>query len=185
MTSGAFAIKAETGQWIGACQAKKIFCDSALRQIKRHRRTREKEAEAGRCARKNDTRMRMPPGIMSQKSKIEYLESCHTCYPSRNRDGRSAMIEVSDALGWDRKHAIKALNGKASLGQGARKPGSKAISTEADKEVILEIWKRSEQPCGKRLKPTLPLWLDSYETHPGPLPAETCRKILQYSAPKP
>ena len=120
---------------------------------------------------------------MSQKSKIEYLESCRVRYPSRNRAGRSAMIdEVSDTLGWDRKHAIKALNGKVSLGQGARKRGSKATYTEEEKRVIVELWKRSEQPCGKLLKPTLPLWLGSYEVRHGSLAEEVRRKILQCSA---
>jgi hypothetical protein len=38
------------------------------------------------------------------------------------------------------------------------------------KTVIVEIWKRSEQPCGKLLKATLPLWLESHERHHGPLP---------------
>ncbi len=89
--------------------------------------------------------------------------------------------EVSDTFGWDRKHAIKALNGKVCLGQGARKRGSKAIYTEEVKEVVVGIWKRSEQPCGKLLKPTIPLWLDSYEKHHGQLPGEIRRKILQCS----
>jgi hypothetical protein len=120
---------------------------------------------------------------MSQKSKIEYLESCRARYPSRNRVGRSAMIdEVSDALGWERKHTIKALNSHVSLGQGARKRGSKAIYTEELKTVIVEIWKRSEQPCGKLLKATLPLWLESHERHHGPLPEADCEKILKCSA---
>ena len=89
--------------------------------------------------------------------------------------------EVSDTLGWDRKHAIKALNGKVSLGPRARKRGSKATYVEEDKGVIVEIWKRSEQPCGKLLKPTIPLWIDSYERHHGKLSAETRRKVLQCS----
>jgi hypothetical protein len=71
---------------------------------------------------------------MSQKGKIEYLESCRARYPSRNRVGRSAMIdEVSDTLGWDRKHAIKAFSGKVSLGEGSRKRGSKATHTISHK----------------------------------------------------
>jgi len=126
--------------------------------------------------------MRTLTGIMSQKSKTEYLESCRARYPSRNRAGRSAMIdEVSDTLGWDRKHTIKALNGKVSLGEQAQKRGSKPIYTEEEKQVIVEIWKRSEQPCGKLLKPTLPLWLDSYEKHHAKLTEETRAKIQQCS----
>lgn len=89
--------------------------------------------------------------------------------------------EVSDTLGWDRKHTIKALNGKVSLGELARKRGSKPIYTEEEKQVIVGIWRQSEQPCGKLLKPTLPLWLGSYEKHHGKLPEETRRKILQCS----
>ena len=126
--------------------------------------------------------MRTLTGIMSQKSKIEYLESCRVRYPSRNRAGRSAMIdEVSDTLGWDRKHAIKALNGQVSLGQGARKRGSKATYTEEVKRVVVEIWKRSEQPCGKLLKPTISQWLGSYEAHHGGLTEEIRRKLLRCS----
>ncbi len=42
-------------------------------------------------------------GIMSQKSQIEYLESSRARDPSRNRAGRSAMIDaLSDTLGWER-----------------------------------------------------------------------------------
>jgi hypothetical protein len=120
---------------------------------------------------------------MSQKSKIEYLESCRARYPSRNRAGKSAMIdEVSDTLGWERKHAIKALNGKVSLGEAARKRGSKATYGEEEKDVVVEIWRRSEQPCGKLLKPTIPLWLGSYETRHGPLSEDTRCKVLQCSA---
>ena len=91
--------------------------------------------------------------------------------------------EVSDTLGWDRKHAIKALNGQVSLGQGARKRGSKATYSEEQKRVTVEIWKRSEQPCGKLLKPTIPLWLDSYEKHHGQLPADTRHKVLAMQPP--
>lgn len=89
--------------------------------------------------------------------------------------------EVCDTLGWDRKHAIKALNGQVSLGKQARKRGSKPTYTEAEKTVIVEIWKRSEQPCGKRLKATLPLWLGSYETRHGELSAGVRQKILRCS----
>jgi hypothetical protein len=97
--------------------------------------------------------------------------------------GKSAMIdEVSDTLGWDRKHTIKALNGKVSHGKSAKKRGSKPIYTEQEIRVIVEIWKHSEQPCGKRLKPTLPLWLDSYELRHGTLSSAIRGKILKCSA---
>jgi len=122
----------------------------------------------GRCARKNDTGMRTLIGIISRKSKKEYLESCRARYPSLNRAGSSAMIdEVSDALNWDRKHTIKALHCRVSLGVAGRKRGSEATRAEGERAVIDELWKRSVQPGGKRQKATIPLWLGSYKRHHG------------------
>jgi hypothetical protein len=119
---------------------------------------------------------------MSHKSKEEYLESCRQRYPSRNRLGKSAMIdEVSDTLGWDRKHTIKALGRKVTHGDKARRRGSKPTHGEAEQAVIVTIWKHSEQPCGIRLKQTLPLWLDSYEARHGLIGEATRAKILSYS----
>jgi len=119
---------------------------------------------------------------MSHKSKEEYLESCRQRYPSRNRAGKTAMIdEVSDTLGWDRKHAIKALNGRVSHGNQAKRRGSKATHGAAEQAVIVAIWKLSEQPCGVRLKQTLPLWLGSYEARQGVLDGSVRARILGYS----
>jgi len=135
------------------------------------------------CARKNDTQMKTLSGIMSHQSKEEYIESCRERYPIRNRAGKGAMIdEVSDTLGWERKHTIKALNGKVSLGKKANKRDSKPKYTDAEKVVIVEVWKRSEQPCGKRLKTTLPLWLPSYQKRHGSLAREVHDNILSCSA---
>lgn len=126
--------------------------------------------------------MKTLSGIMSNESKTQYLESCRARYPNRNRKGKSAMIdEVCDTLGWERKHTIKALNGKVHKGQKAQKRGIALTYGEAEKQVIITIWKLSEQPCGKRLKPTIPLWIDSYQRHYGTLPQETLRKVLKCS----
>ncbi|NJR42108.1 MAG: hypothetical protein HC767_05090 [Akkermansiaceae bacterium] len=118
---------------------------------------------------------------MSQTSKAQYLENCRQRYLSRNRQGKSAMIdEVSDTMGWERKHAIKALNRKVSLGNRAKKRGAKPSYGKEEITVIVAIWKSSEQPCGVRLKATLPLWLDSYEARHGSLTDKCREKILHY-----
>ena len=127
--------------------------------------------------------MKTLTGIMSQKSKNDYLESCRVRYRSRNRAGRSLMIdEVSDVFGWDRKHTIKALNGQVCLAKNSAKRGSKPIYSDEQKAIIVDIWKRSEQPCGKLLKSTIPLWITSYERHHGELSEATRNKVLQCSA---
>ena len=119
---------------------------------------------------------------MSHQSKEEYLESCRKRYPSRNRAGRTAMInEISDTFGWDRKHAIKALNWQVTYGKKAKKRGSKPSYSPVEQSVIVVIWKHSEQPCGKCLKHTLPLWIESYQARHAALDAATLAKILSYS----
>lgn len=126
--------------------------------------------------------MKLLSEIMSKPSRIQYLESCRARYPSRNRGGKSRMIdEVSDTMGWDRKHTIKALNGKVHLGTRANKRGRKPTYTQEVKDIIVSIWKMSEQPCGKRLKTTLPLWLASFEKHHEKLTSTTRKKILHCS----
>jgi hypothetical protein len=90
--------------------------------------------------------------------------------------------EVSDTLGWDRKHTIKALNGKVSHGGNAKKRGSKPTYGDAERMVITAIWKASEQPCSVRLKETLPLWLESYERRHGKVEEPLRTRILGYSA---
>ena len=119
---------------------------------------------------------------MSEKSKQEYLETRRLQYPSRNRTGKSAMVdEVSDTFGWSRKHTIKALNKQVRLGSKAKKRGRKPIYGEPEKMVIVDIWKSSEQPCGVLLKQTLPLWIESYEIRNGKLPPEVHRQVLKCS----
>jgi len=126
--------------------------------------------------------MKILSEIMSEPSKKQYLESCRARYPSRNRVGKSRMIdEVSDTMGWDRKHTIKALNGRVHLGNRANKRGRKPTYTREAKDIIVRIWKMSEQPCGKRLKTTLPLWLASYERHYGKLTKFIRENVLQCS----
>jgi hypothetical protein len=89
--------------------------------------------------------------------------------------------EVSDTLGWDRKHTIKALNGKVSLGAKANRRGSKPTYGDAERQIIASIWKVSEQPCGVRLKETLPLWMASYERRHGKVEEPMRTRILGYS----
>ena len=54
-------------------------------------------------------------GAMSQRSRQEYVNSARSRYGRRNRAGKSRLLdEVCETLGWDRKHAIKALNNYVS-----------------------------------------------------------------------
>ena len=92
------------------------------------------------------------------------------------------ISELSEVMGWDRKHTIKALNGKVSHGKKGRKRGRQARCSEEEHGIIVGIWKASEQPCGLRLKATLPLWMESYEAHHGIIEVEVKKRILSCSA---
>jgi hypothetical protein len=48
--------------------------------------------------------------------------------------------------------------------------------------VIKAIWLSAEQPCGKRLKAALPLWLPFYEKRRGQLKSKVKAKVLAASA---
>lgn len=81
---------------------------------------------------------------MSKRSKEEFLEWCRSRYPKRDRKGKSRMLdEICETLGWDRKHAIKALNGLVSLGRQAKKRGRQPKYEPLVTEVVVAIWRLS------------------------------------------
>ena len=67
------------------------------------------------------------------------------------------LDELCEVCGYDRKYAIKLLGGKPAATKG--KVGRKPVYAKEVIAVIKPIWLISEQPCGKRLKDLLPLWL--------------------------
>jgi hypothetical protein len=108
---------------------------------------------------------------MSQKSRQEVLQEARERYQRRGRKGRSRLLdEVSALCGYERKYAMKVLGGKRPItGSGRQRGGSKPVYGEAERRVLKEIWLAAEQPCGKRLKAALGVWLPHYEQEFGRL----------------
>ena len=122
---------------------------------------------------------------MSAKSRKEVLEQARQRYGKRGREGRSRLLdEVCELCGYERKYAIKVLNGKRAImgSDGRKRGGSQAIYGKAEREVIKAIWLAAEQPCGKRLKAALKVWLPHYEKRGGPLAESVKQKVLAISA---
>jgi hypothetical protein len=95
---------------------------------------------------------------MSATSRGEVLAQARARYEKRGKEGRSRLLdEVCALCGYERKYAMKVLGGKRPLvGSGVRRRGgSPARYGAAEREVVKAIWLTAEQPCGKRLKPTL------------------------------
>jgi len=122
---------------------------------------------------------------MSAKSRQEVLEQARQRYQRRGKQGRSRLLdEVCALCGYERKHAIKVLSGKRGIaGTGARpRGGSQPRYGEPERAVLKEIWLAAEQPCGKRLKAALALWLPYYEVECGSLEEALRRRVLGLSA---
>ena len=118
---------------------------------------------------------------MSYTSRKEYLDRCRGRYSGRGREGKGRLLdEVCETLDISRKRAIRLLNRGA--GEDPLRPGRPSKYGQDEQRVLHEIWKAAEQPCSKRLKALLPVWLPYYEKREGPLPA-VLRKHLESMSP--
>jgi hypothetical protein len=130
----------------------------------------------------------MTPAVMSsqmsQTSKKEVLEKMRERYARRGREARSRLLdELCELCGYERKHAIKLLNGNRPIASGgAGRGGPRPTYGEAERIVLKEIWLAAEQPCGKRLKAAVPLWLPHYERKCGALEKDVQGRLLGISA---
>jgi hypothetical protein len=118
---------------------------------------------------------------MSCESRSEYIAVQKRRYRRAGKMYKTRLIdEVCEVCGYERKYAIKLLNGalKASGGKRGRK------SLYGDPELLKAlktIWLRSNLLCGKRLKQALPLWVRPYEKHFGSLSPDCREKLLKIS----
>jgi hypothetical protein len=85
--------------------------------------------------------------------------------------------ELCHDYGYERKYVIKLLGGKLPQPTGRKKPGPSPQYPSIE-PVVRTIWLAAEQPCGKRLKPALSLWLPHYQRHHGRL-SSTARELLR------
>ena len=122
---------------------------------------------------------------MSAKSRQEVLGQARERYQRRGKRARSRLLdEVCALCGYERKYASKVLSKKRPIAGrgGGRRGGSQAVYGEAEREVIKAIWLAAEQPCGKRLKAALSIWVPHYEKRQGRLDALLKAKVLSASA---
>ena len=97
---------------------------------------------------------------MSIEAKAQYLGRIYDRYQRAGRQHTSKILdEFCSVCGYHRKAALRLLNAPLE-GAPRRRPGPKPIYDRARLLGPLKtIWLASEQPCGKRLKEIIPLWL--------------------------
>ena len=121
---------------------------------------------------------------MSERSTGEILKIMRPKSARRGREARSRRLdEFCQLYGFERKYALKLLGGKRRA-EGAvhARSGAKAKYGEAERKVLKAIWLADEQPCGKRRKAAVPIWLPDYEREAGPLEDALRAQILRISA---
>lgn len=133
----------------------------------------------------------MPP-TMSKRSKEQLLKTVRYHYQrttSKRKRGQW-LDKLCELGGWERKHAIKLLGGQrgplrlARLGGPARGPrgGSSPKYGAVALGILKALWLCCEQPCGKRLKAVVPLWLPGWERRHGPCQWQVRQQLLSMSA---
>jgi len=115
--------------------------------------------------------------MQRKTERTDQLERLRRRYAGRGKEGKSRLLdEFCEHHGYERKYAIKLLQGKIGCVMARPRPGPEP-KYEAVQEVVEHIWTRAEQLCGKRLAPALELWLPHYARHYGAL-LPTQKKLL-------
>ena len=128
---------------------------------------------------------------MSRSTRDECLETMRCRY--RRYTGKLAKTKLLDEFcqvtGHERKNASKLLSkrrGHVLIGTTPPNRGGRPKTYDAEVVgVLFQIWKQSEQPCGKRLVPLLADWLPFYEMHRGEFKVATQEAILKISPARP
>jgi hypothetical protein len=106
---------------------------------------------------------------MRESSKEEYTEKMRERYSrmTGKRAKSKLLDEFSEVAGWNRKHANKVLLGIKRPSKGRRgKRGAPPRYEASILEPLKTCWLAMEQPCGKRMKDMLPIWLPHLECTP-------------------
>lgn len=118
---------------------------------------------------------------MSKGSRQEYLKVQRARHKraSRAQKGR-ILTECCGVLGMHRKSAIRALNRRGQPpGRGQGRP---AVYGPTVLAPLKAIWLAAGQPCSKRLKAMVALWLPAYERRCGELARDARAALEKISA---
>ncbi len=120
---------------------------------------------------------------ISQKSQHELTQAVGTRYQAARRVEKTQILdEFVRISGYHRKHGIRLLcSEKRIRGSGEPRP-QRRVYDEAVRQALIVLWEASDRICGKRLKPLLPLLIDSLTKHGHlELDDEVHRKLLAVS----
>lgn len=108
----------------------------------------------------------MAPAMEMSKTSIEeYTERQRERYARMvGRKAKGALLDdYISVTGFERKYAIKVLRGSRRKPPGKSRRGRKRKFTAAVGEALKTLWLAMEQPCGKRMRDMIPLWIDDFK----------------------
>jgi hypothetical protein len=121
---------------------------------------------------------------MSTITKYEYLNEIRDRYNKASKSEKKIILdEFCNVCDYNRKYAIRLFNKKntAPVAHNLSKRGrKKTYDHPLFLEVLTDIWVKTNLPCSKRLKASLPLWLPHYEMRS--LSDDIRRQLLHMSA---
>jgi hypothetical protein len=101
---------------------------------------------------------------VSRKTRCELVKALAERYSVSTRPEKARILDEFVALsGYHRKHAIRVLRVGVDLGAVATRGRRPRIYDEAVRQSLIVLWEASDRICAKRLKPLLPLLVDSLE----------------------
>jgi hypothetical protein len=121
---------------------------------------------------------------MGKDARKAYLQAIRKRYHQSDKAAKQIVLnEFCSVCGYCRKYAIRLLNRKLKAKPSNLRPGPmRKYHSEQLIEPLRRIWLTSDQPCGKRLKAAIPLWLPHYEEQFGRLDEEIRNDLLDISA---
>lgn len=119
---------------------------------------------------------------MGKKERYVYLEAIRVRYLEVDKESKRLILdEFCHVCGYNRKYAIRLLNGKRKRYK--ERPGRKPVYCSAEFLTALKrIWLATDQMCSKKLVAAIPLWLPFYEETYEKLSNETTNKLLSIRA---
>ncbi|MCK1615424.1 transposase family protein [Bradyrhizobium sp. 159] len=107
-------------------------------------------------------------GKISMGARREVVSAVTERYRSAKRGEKGRILdELCATTGWHRKHAVRALRRRETVGSGkletTRKRRRRYGATI--KDALTALWEASDRVCGKRLKVMIPTLLPALEQH--------------------
>ncbi len=118
---------------------------------------------------------------MGRWSRWEYLRQIYARYRGVLRKEKGRILdEFCDVAGYNRKYALRLLNGKAPVRVPPEKRKRRPKYSRRLDEILRVIWERANYPWSVRLRALIPIWLPRVKQH-FELSPRLERELLQIS----